>query len=304
MPRSRPTSPARPPRKACHSPSSSTISSSVTSRSSRPGSSRASVAQYNTFVITIARFSACSARGAIARMAVFSELARRTLAAARPPLVALALAEIAGVSLLDDDIDERLAAELLGQGEGRGLVDPHERRLQHEAPVHAQAERDLQRLDGVVAAVRVAGEIGLAHTAHQSAYAPAVGERRGGGEKKQISPGDEGVGESGVAHFDLDVVRHGGRAERGDDAEIEHVVFAEFFSPRGKTLAQLGEDHRAALELDRVALAVVEAHRLDAREIRERPGEAGGRILPARKKHERAFTHGGRSSKLERRRTF
>src|SRR5437879_3963225 len=98
-------------------------------------------------------------------MAVFSQLARRTLAAARPPLVALALAKVAGVSLLDDDIDERLAAELLGQGEGRRLVDPHERRLQHEAPVHAQPERDLQRLDGVVAAVRVTGEIRLAHAA-------------------------------------------------------------------------------------------------------------------------------------------
>ena len=205
--------------------------------------------------------------------------------------MALALTEVARVGLLDDDIEERLAAEFLGQCEGRGLVDPHERRLQHEAPVHTQAERHLQRLDGVVAAVRVTGEIRLAHAAHQSTYAPAVGERGGRGEKKQISPGDEGVGESGVAHFDFDVVRHGGRAERSDDAEIEHVVFAEFFSPRGKTIAQLGEDHRAALELDRVALAVVEAHRLDAREIRERPGEAGGRILPAGKKHERLFTH-------------
>ena len=41
------------------------------------------------------------------------------------------------------------------------------------------------------------------------------------------------------------------------------------------------------LKLHRVALAIVEAHRLDARETVQRPGQAGGRILPARKQEER-----------------
>ena len=59
-------------------------------------------------------------RGAIARVAVFAELARRALAAARPPLVRLPTAEVAGVSLRYDDIEERLAAELILASKGEG----------------------------------------------------------------------------------------------------------------------------------------------------------------------------------------
>src|SRR5437879_8142842 len=66
----------------------------------------------------------CRSRGAIARIAVFSELARRTLATAGPPFVRLAVAEIAGVRSLDDDVEQRFPAEFLRHREGRGLVDP------------------------------------------------------------------------------------------------------------------------------------------------------------------------------------
>ena len=45
----------------------------------------------------------------------------------------------------------------------------------------------------------------------------------------------------------------------------------------------------AAVELDGVALAVVEAQRLHARKAVQRPGEAGGGILAAGKQHQRGF---------------
>ena len=51
---------------------------------------------------------------------------------------------------------------------------------------------------------------------------------------------------------------------------------------RGKRLAHAG----AAIELDAVALAVVEADGLDVRVPRERPREAGGGILAAGKQHQ------------------
>src|SRR6266853_5655739 len=92
------------------------------------------------------------ARCAVTRVAVLSQLAGGAFAAAPAPLVPFPVAEIAGVGEFKDDIDERLAAEFLRHLESRGLVDPHERRLDGAAPVHAQAERDLQRLQGVVAA--------------------------------------------------------------------------------------------------------------------------------------------------------
>src|SRR5258708_7559230 len=44
--------------------------------------------------------------------------------------------------------------------------------------------------------------------------------------------------------------------------------------------------------VNRVALAVAEAAGLDAMEIRERPCEAGGRILSPREEHEGPVAHG------------
>ena len=69
------------------------------------------------------------------------------------------------------------------------------------------------------------------------------------------------------------------------------MILAELPAPRGKAPAQLGEDDRAALELDRVPLTVAEPDGLDAREIRERPREAGGRILAAGEEHQGLFAH-------------
>jgi hypothetical protein len=78
-------------------------------------------------------------------------------------------------------------------------------------------------------------------------------------------------------------VRHGGGAERLDYIDLENMIFAQARCPARKLLAYLLNDNFSAVELDAVALAVVEADGLDLLEALERPGEAGGRILPAGK---------------------
>ena len=79
--------------------------------------------------------------------------------------------------VLDHQLDQRLAAEPLGHCPGGGLVEPHERRLDRHRLVEAEADRDLQRLEGVVAAVGVAGVVGFAHAAdeHQAGRRPGRG---------------------------------------------------------------------------------------------------------------------------------
>jgi hypothetical protein len=57
----------------------------------------------------------------------------------------------------------------LANAQVAALVEPHQRRVQHEAFVHAEIERHLQCLDGVVAAVGIAREVGFAHAADQIA---------------------------------------------------------------------------------------------------------------------------------------
>ena len=50
-----------------------------------------------------------------------------------------------------------------------------------------------------------------------------------------------------------------------------------------------GQQIVAAFELDGVTLAVVEAEHFDARKALQRPGQAGGGILPAGEQHQRGF---------------
>ena len=49
--------------------------------------------------------------------------------------------------------------------------------------------------------------------------------------------------------------------------------------------AAASRDPAPAFQLDAVPLAVIEADRLDQREARQRPGQAGREVLPAGKQH-------------------
>src|SRR5215468_11133943 len=85
-----------------------------------------------------------------------AQLASRADAATVAPGVTVdAVTFVAGMGVLQDEVDELRAAEALRQRPGVGLVDPHERRMQHEARLHAEVDGGLQGLDGVVAAVRI-----------------------------------------------------------------------------------------------------------------------------------------------------
>ena len=95
------------------------------------------------------------------------------------------------------------------------------------AAVHAERERDLHRLDGVVAAVGIAGEIGLAHAGDQVLGAAAIGERAGEGEERQIAAGHEGGRQAVLRHLDGDVAGERGLRDRGERVELDHVVVAE-----------------------------------------------------------------------------
>src|SRR5208283_4780036 len=105
-----------------------------------------------------------------------------------PIMKALAVAAVAGMRLQADDVDQRRAGEPFGHPPGFRLVDPHERRLDHEADVHAEVQRDLHRLHRIVAAVRIAGIVRLADAENKPPYVPTIRERGGEGEEKEIAP--------------------------------------------------------------------------------------------------------------------
>src|SRR4051812_15542939 len=91
--------------------------------------------------------AASSARGGPGLEAALAQCAGRTAAAAVSPRMArAAAAEVAGVGLFDDELHQRIAAEVLRELPGRRLVDPHERRLDGETPRHPERQRHLRRL--------------------------------------------------------------------------------------------------------------------------------------------------------------
>ena len=102
------------------------------------------------------------------------------------------------MGVLDNDIEEALPGDVAGQSEGRRLVDPHQRRMDGDAPVEPEAERHLHRLDGVVAAIRIAGIIGFAHAGDDMAGAAPIRQGTGEGEKDQVARRHERVRQTAV----------------------------------------------------------------------------------------------------------
>src|SRR4051794_17233837 len=67
-----------------------------------------------------------------------------TLPAPIPPLMLrAALAEVTGVRVFADQVDQPCPAEFMRELPGRGFVQPHQRRVQLELLGHAEVERCL-----------------------------------------------------------------------------------------------------------------------------------------------------------------
>ena len=66
--------------------------------------------------------------------------------------------------------------------------------MDDEAPVHAERKGQLHRLDRVVAAIRIAGKVGLAHAGDDVLYTAPIGDRAGKEKNTRLRPGTNVVG--------------------------------------------------------------------------------------------------------------
>jgi hypothetical protein len=199
------------------------------------------------------------------------------------------VAEIAAVGLFNHELAELGAADPFGEFEGRRLVDPHQRRVQHEAPVHAESERQLHRLDGIVAAIGIARVIRLAHAGNEMLDAAPVGDRAGKGKENEIASRHEGGRQAVGGHFDLRVAGKRGLGNLAERVEIDDVILAEPLLPFRIECRELVADARPHRHLDAMTLTVFETDRLDARKACQRPCQRDGGILPAGKEHQGCF---------------
>src|ERR1700716_3027651 len=169
-------------------------------------------------------------------------------------------------------------------------MEPHQRRVQFELLVHTEIERDLQRPDGLIAAIRIAGIIGLAHAADDVRDAAPVGQRSRKGQKHQIAAGHEGVGQSVFAHRDRDIARQRGVGDRGQCRNVQGVAVTEFGRPVRPQRFHALQQTVAAIKLDGMTLPVIETEHLDVRKTLQSPCETGGGILSAGEKDQRGLS--------------
>ena len=194
-----------------------------------------------------------------------------------------ARALVAGVAVLHDQVNQCLAAQLKGQLPHRRLVAPHQWGADAQAPLQPQVQRQLHGLHGVVAAIGVAGKIGLTHPGHQHLQPPAVGQRPGQGHEQQVAPRHKGVGQAILLHGDGHILGQRRAANLPDHIHIQHMVWAQAGRPMGELPAQALQHRLAGLQLYAVALAVVKTQGFNVGVVGQGVGQAGGRVLPAGK---------------------
>ena len=199
----------------------------------------------------------------------------RTLSAAVAPVVAnRAVTQIAAVGFLDQKSHEPLTAEFVRKVECCRLVDPHQRRMDHEAPLHPEIERKLHGFDRVVAAIRIPGIVGLAHARHEMLDSTAVGESAGQREEHEIAPGHERSGKSALAHCDRDVAGEGAFREGRERGDLDHVILTQTSCPWRAHRADAHAHAPADVELHPMTLAVIETdglYPLESMECPDRP---------------------------------
>ena len=181
------------------------------------------------------------------------------------------------------------------QSPSRGLVQPHQRGIDTKRWAMPRLSASLHRLDGVVAAVGIAGIVGLAHAADQMADAAPIGDAAAKVRNTRLRPGTKVVGRparrSAMATSRSARCRRSRPTSESPGCGSSPSAAAQSALERSARLEQAV----AAVELDRVTLTIVEAHHLDPPEALQRPGQAGRGILAAGEQHQRGFVAGLRS---------
>ena len=113
--------------------------------------------------------------------------------------------------------------------------------------------------------------------------AAPVGQRRRESQKHQVAAGHERIGQTVRAHRDRNIAGQRGVGDFRQRRNFERVALAELCRPVRPQRFHAGEQIGAAVKLDGVALAVVEAQRFDPRKALRAPRPGRSRN-PARRK--------------------
>src|SRR6187551_2084899 len=227
-----------------------------------------------------------SARGLPLGESASTELAGRALAAAiAPVLTNTSLTLVAGVSFFKNHLDQVIASEFLRERPSLGLGSPHQWRLDREGNFRAEPDGLLERAQRSIATIGVARIIGLAHAANQHMEPTPVAKRRGIDEEEKIAARYEGGGKAGGKHHNLRVARERRIAHPAEARHVQQMVWSEPLVPSREPPRHLLAHVHAALKLDTMPLAIVEADGLDPWVAAQGISKANARVLAPRKQH-------------------
>ena len=194
-----------------------------------------------------------------------------------------AVALVTRVGISPDEIDQSRAAEVVSEVPGSSFVEPHQWGVKRVSLIHSKADRDLQGLDRIIPAIRIARVIGFAHPTYDVPCIPLESNRSSYGQEQQISAWDEGVWEPGASEFNLSYASQRGVADLAQYAEVDHVIFAESVDPLGKGLLERREKYSSYFKFDGMGLAIVESDCFYMLKALQRPSEARCRVLASGK---------------------
>ena len=193
------------------------------------------------------------------------------------------IAAITAMRFLAHEFDKSTAAEPMSEFPCRPLVAPHQRRVDNEALIHAERQGRLQGFERIVAAVGIARIVGLAHATDQVTRAAAIADRGRESEEEQVAAGNKGVRQPALRQRNRGFAGERRIANPSYYAEIDEVVVGELLIPLREFAPQPLQRRHPAIELDAVALPVIEADGFDRSKALKRPGQARCRILAAGK---------------------
>ncbi len=141
---------------------------------------------------------------------------------------------------------------VIRQCPGLGLVEPHQGGFEANGAIQPQGDRLIECLDELVAAIGVAGKVGLAHPGDHRLGAHLIGVNGGQGQEQDVAPRYEGIGQAVIlqltAHRNI-VPGQGRDGELPQHGDVHHLV--------GGNAKRPGQPARG-LYLRPVALAVIE----------------------------------------------
>ena len=193
----------------------------------------------------------------------------------------VAIASIACVSVFGHLGNQFITAKLHCHCPRIGLIDPHQGRLKRDLVCHAHTDRSGQRLQGVVAAIRVAGVIRLAHAGNEDVNVATPGDGASIRHEDEVAAGYKCIWQAITTGCKCRISGERRVADLAECFGIKQVVVPEAVALLCTESTEALSKCLTNIKLDAMTLAVVKTDRFNTFVTLQCPNQACRRVLSA-----------------------